>query len=181
MTQRLPSSQCVPSEQSRRTVLAATGTAATVALAGCAGVVNYLGDRILEDVVMFNETERRVAGTITVLDPGGETVLDSQFDLPPSEEDDEGPSNEEGSEENTGIFADVFTEHGDYEVSLELDNPVGDVSEATETVTVADIEEEHIVVALGDVSLPEPVWMTVIENFSDLAEQTEAARNESSD
>ena len=159
----------------RRTVLAAGATVATAGLAGCSSIANYLGDRFLEDVVAINGMNRRIAGAITVVEPGGDTVLDTRFDLPASE-DDGGSSNETEStesDEDSGIWSDVYTENGDYEVTVELDEPIDGMQTATETAAVTDIEEEHIMVLLGNEDIPSPIHVTVIENFSDLGQEFE--------
>jgi hypothetical protein len=60
----------------RRHVLAA-GAAGAVALAGCSGTVDFN----LDDVLISNDSSQPVSGSITVQDPGDETVLDETFEL----------------------------------------------------------------------------------------------------
>jgi len=162
----------------RRRVLTTTASAGVVSLAGCATLVDYIGDMLLEDVNVFNGTERELTGSIEVVDPAGDTVLEETFAVEPDEDDDtdedhddDGPSEDDSSV----VYADVFTEPGAYTVSVTLDedSAIDDVTDVDQTVDVTDTDDEHIAVLLGSDVPSEPVMIVVIETFSDLAEHAE--------
>ncbi|ADB59131.1 hypothetical protein Htur_0230 [Haloterrigena turkmenica DSM 5511] len=105
---------------SRRTFIAAGSATALASLAGCSAVADFLADMALQEVNVFNGADESVSGTIEVVDPDGETVLEETFDLDAEPEDD-------GSDENTEATAqydDVWTDAGDYEVTVALDDPL---------------------------------------------------------
>ncbi|ARS91721.1 hypothetical protein B1756_06985 [Natrarchaeobaculum aegyptiacum] len=155
----------------RRRFLAAAGATASVALAGCATVVDFLAGMVLDDVNLMNGTDQVLTGSIVVRNPDGETVLDDSFEVEP-DEDDGGP---DPDEESQAVFGDVFDGPGEYTVEIELDedSAIDGETEATLTATVDDPEEEHIIVLLGAPEHPEPVDVVVIENFSEMAERLE--------
>lgn len=150
----------------RRGFLAAGATGLGVALAGCSAVADFLGGVFLKDVNVFNGTDSRLAGSIQVLDPNGDVVLEESFDIPSGEDSDD----EEADEESMGIYEDVLTDAGEYTVSIELDDEVGGESETTETVEVTDPEEEHVMVFLGADEAADSIVIAVIDEFSDLEE-----------
>lgn len=156
----------------RRRFLAAGASAAGVALAGCSAIADFLGGMFLEDVNVFNGTDRELSGSIEVLDPNGDVVLEESFDLPSSEGDGEDGGNESdgGDQESMGIYEDVLTDSGEYTVSIELDREVGGESGATETVEVANPDEEHVTVFVGADEAGDSIVVAVIEEFSDLEE-----------
>lgn len=155
----------------RRRFLAAGASAAGVALTGCSAIADFLGGMFLEDVNVFNGTDQKLSGSIDVLDPNGDIVLEEDFDLPSSEgEDGDGNESEEADEESIGIYEDVLTDSGEYTVSIELDREIGGESGATETVEVADPEEEHVMVFVGADDSGDSIVVAVIEEFSDLEE-----------
>lgn len=146
---------------SRRAFLAAGGTAVLAATAGCTALVDYVGNRLLEQVNVFNEIERRVQGSIVVVDPAGETVLDETFDLA-SRESEDGDSN--------ATYDDVWNDPGAYEVTLELaDTEIEGVSRASETVTIDDPAEQMLAVALGSSEVAEPIGFRVGTSLSEFA------------
>ncbi|GAA0668777.1 twin-arginine translocation signal domain-containing protein [Natronoarchaeum mannanilyticum] len=171
MTARIPHDDAQPS---RRSFLAASGTAVLAASAGCTAVVDFIGDRLLEEVNVFNETNRRVGGSITVVDPAGDTVLDETFDLAASDDEDgSGSGNESSSEDeqSTAVYDDVWTESGSYEVTVELpDTEIDGQSQASGTVTIDDTDEEMLAVALGSGEVDEPIGFRVGESLSDFAD-----------
>lgn len=149
---------------SRRSFLAATGTAALTTTAGCSTVVDFVGNQILDHVNVFNETERRVGGSIELVDPASETVLDETFDLatPNTETEDEGST--------TAVYGDVWTDGGSYEVTVELDGvEIDGESRASETVTIDDVDEEMLAVPLGADDLDAGIAFRVGTSLSDFA------------
>lgn len=158
----------------RRRFIAAAGATASVALAGCATVVDFLAGMVLDDVNLMNGTDQVLTGSIVVRNPDDETVLDDSFEVEP-DEDDEDDSGPDPDEESQAVFGDVFDDPGEYTVEIELDedSAIDGETEATLTATVDDPEEEHLVVLLGAPDHPEPIDAFVIENFSELAEMFE--------
>ncbi|ELY55910.1 hypothetical protein [Natronolimnohabitans innermongolicus] len=112
---------------SRRGFVAAGGTATLASLAGCASLVDFLADIALQDVNVFNGYESPVAGTIEIVGPDGETVLEESFDLAAATDDDDEADEDD---ETTAFYDDVWTDGGDYEVTVELeDDPEDDSSD----------------------------------------------------
>jgi len=136
------------------------------AMAGCSAVANFIGDQVLEDVNVFNQTDGPITGSIEVVGPGGDTDLDDTFALISATSDGE----EDGS--NVAAYGDVWTETGSYEVSVSLDDTdIDGTSEASDTVSIEDADEEMLGIALGAESEDEPITFRVGESFTDLAEE----------
>ena len=144
---------------SQREFLAASGTAVITAIAGCSRLANFIADQILEDVNVFNETAQQRSGSIKVTGLAGETVLDDSFDLTSSESEDD-------DNDSTAVFADVWTEAGSYDATLELDTDIDGRSQATDTVTITAPDEEMLAVVLGAESMDEPIGFRVGEDLS---------------
>lgn len=141
---------------SRRTVLAGTGTAVAISLAGCSMLADQLGDMVLEDVNLFNGTGEQISGTIEVVGPDGETALSESFDIEASAEDGNGGNESESTDgevetEGGETYADVWQDGGEYEVTVELDDgyEIDGETSAEETVTIDDPDEEMLAVFLG--------------------------------
>jgi hypothetical protein len=146
----------------RRQFLAAGSTATVTAVAGCSNVVNYIADRVLEDVNVFNETNRQVEGTIDVTAPSGETVLDERFDLARSD------SESDDDNQDAIIYEDVWLETGSYEVTVALtDTEIEGQSQASAVVDISKPDEEMLAVALGSADLDEPIAFRVGEELTD--------------
>jgi hypothetical protein len=172
-----------PSPRRRRFLAAAGGTAAvaaTASLAGCSGVADFVANQLLEDVNVFNETGRPVAGSVEVVDPNGDTVLDDTFDLASGDTgsdsndggDGGGSDGEEADTGSTATFADVWTDPGSYEVALAFDGvEVGGDATAADTVDVADTDEEMLGVGLGIGGDDGGVAFRVGESLSELADE----------
>ncbi|WP_137290986.1 twin-arginine translocation signal domain-containing protein [Natronorubrum halophilum] len=107
---------------SRRTFIAAGGTAALVSMAGCTAVMDYFGDLALQDVNVFNGADTPVNGTIDIVDPNGDVVLEETFDLEKAADEDE----ENQDADSIALYEDVWTDAGDYEVSIELEGDAFD-------------------------------------------------------
>lgn len=161
----------------RRRLLAVGASTCAISLAGCSAVADFLGGMFLEDVNVFNGTDRELTGSIEVLDPNGDVVLDETFELPAGDDGDDGDDagddgdpEEEIDEESLGLYEDVLTDPGEYTVSVALDEAVGGESEAIEDVEVSDPEEEHVMVFVGGEDADDSISIAVIEEFSDLGE-----------
>lgn len=148
---------------SRRQYLVGGATAAVGAVAGCTEAIDRFADEILEEVNLFNETERRLTGSITVTGPSGTTRLDESFTLDPESSDEEG--NEDDS--NLNVYADIWTSPGEYDVAVEFDEPVEGETAFSETVRINDPEDEILVIPVGADEFDATVDFRVGESFSD--------------
>jgi hypothetical protein len=149
----------------RRRFLAASGTALLTAAAGCSAVADFIGDQILEEVNVLNQMDQDVEGSVTVIDPAGDTALDETFDV---------PSKEDPGEGNVATYGDVWGDAGDYEISIELTNAeVDGTSRASKTVTIDDTDEDRVGIAPGPNETDEPIPIRVGESLSDFG-QTES-------
>jgi len=150
----------------RRQVLGAGGTAALSLSAGCSAVVDFVGDRVLEDVNILNQLNREVSGSLEVIGPAGDTLLDTTFTAPSTESEDEG---------NIVAYADVWTDPGSYEVSFVLaDIELEGVSRASSEISVDDTEEDMLAVSIGSGDENEPIAFRVAESFSGFGQTTES-------
>lgn len=154
----------------RRTFLAGTASVATVGLAGCSAVVDFLADIALKDVNVFNQTEQEHSGDVSVVDPDGEVVLEDSFEVDANNSDDD---DQEGTMER---FTGVLDAEGTYEVTVDMAD--GDDVDGQQTAeTTADVEkpgEEKLVVGLGAENADDPISVVVIESLSDLEEFEES-------
>jgi len=155
---------------SRRRLLAAGTTVATVGLAGCTRAMNYIAGLALDDVNLFNETDQRLIGSVAVTDPAGEAVLGEEFEIEPDDDEDD-----EVDEDSGAAYGDVFTEAGEYTVSVVLDDDsaVDGTTEAQDSVEVTDPDEEHIIVVFGADDLDDPISILVIEEFTDMGDHVD--------
>lgn len=176
----MPSRRSDHTRISRRRFLAAGTATATVAIAGCARIADWIADQVLEDVNVFNETGRRVEGTIRVDTADGESRLDESFVLEPSDEGTQNSSSNEsesagddGEAENQGLgtYADVWSESGEYAVSIELKAPIEGETSASETITIDNADEEMLLVPLGAEEVEKPIEFRVGDGFSDIVEE----------
>ena len=162
MSQKTPSRTRV----SRRNFLAAGAAAATAAVAGCTeGTINWFADKIFKHVNVLNSTGRELNGSITITGPDGENRLDEEFSIDAEEQD--------VDEEGSGVFGDVWTTEGSYEVSVEFDDPVDGVTEDSETVSISEPDNEILVVAVGSDELDRAVAFRVGESFTDAVPEQE--------
>ncbi|WP_435162259.1 hypothetical protein [Halorubrum sp. SY-15] len=147
----------------RRRVLTGGGVTAAVSLAGCAGVIDAIGEQIFEDVNVLNQLSRTVSGSIRVVDPSDETVLDGAFEVPSTEAD--GAS-------NLVAYGDVWTNPGTYRVRIDLTDIVLEgVSRVTRAVAINDPAAEMVAVSIGARDGTEPIAISVGESFSDVGPQ----------
>ena len=151
----------------RRRALAIGGSTVLASMAGCSTVLNAIGDQVLEQVNILNQLSQEVSGTIEVTDPAGETVLDTEFDVPSTESD---------GNSNIVAYADVWTGTGSYQAEMELtDTQVGGVSQIRQQVQISNTEEEMVAISIGSGDESEPIAVRVGESFSDFGQtnQTE--------
>lgn len=165
----------------RRRLLGATATGAVAALAGCGHLANAIGSIVLEEVNLFNATDRRRRGALRVVDPSGTTVLDTRFDVPADtdEESTTAAANETAEEESAGeTYTDVFTTAGEYAVSVTLDpdSAIGGARTDTGTAQIDTPSDDRLAVYLHT-DQGAPATILAFRQFLDLAEainQTES-------
>lgn len=146
----------------RRQALAAGSTAILTSTVGCTRLLNAIGDRLFEDVNVLNQLGREVSGSVEVVDPSGEAVLDKTFDAPSTETD---------GESNTVTYADVWTDPGEYEITVELaDVELEGTSQASETISITDTEAEMVAASIGSGVEDEPIAIVAGESFSDFGQ-----------
>lgn len=153
---------------SRRHMIGGIAAAGAVGLSGCSSIVDWIADQILEDVNLLNTTDQERSGSIEIIDPDDETVLDESFELPEAEDDDD--DDDEAEFEDQGVFADVWTTDGDYDVTVELaeGSEIDDVGSAEETVTIEDPDDDHLFVFFVDEDDEDPIQMGVADSFTDI-------------
>ena len=132
----------------------------TATTAGCAGALDALGNQFLGQVNVFNETDRRLAGSVAVAGPDGESRLDETFELISSRTD-------TGDGQSFAAYDDVWDGSGGYEVTVDLDDDVGGESRATETVEIDTPDEQRLAVVVGGAGMDDPFAFRVGENFSE--------------
>jgi hypothetical protein len=147
---------------SRRKYLAGGVAAVTAAVAGCTeGTVNWLADKILEEVNVLNQTETTVSGTVQVVGPGGETRLDDEFTI-------------EGDNGNDATYDDIWTETGVYEASVELEDHINGTESASDSVEITNTEDERLFVLLGSpAEYEEDIVFLVGEKMTDVVPEDE--------
>lgn len=151
------------SRLSRRDVLAGATTAAVTAVAGCSTVLDWIGEQALEAVNVLNGTDGPVSGRLEIVGADGAVVLDEQFDLVSS---DAAGEEEQG---NMEFYPDVWTEEGEYEATIELDDTeIDGHSSATETVSITNPDEEMLLVALDADDLDSSIAFRTGESFSEI-------------
>lgn len=152
-----------PTRLSRRECVAGGVAAVTAAVAGCTeGTVNWLADRVLEEVNVLNQTENSINGTVSVVDPDGETRLNEEFTAVGGDDTDE-----------NHVYGDVWTESGSYEVSVTLEEPLDGVESVSGTVSVADTDDEMLFVVLGPADSDEAVSLRVDDDLTDVVSEDE--------
>jgi hypothetical protein len=115
---------------------------------------------LLGQVNVFNEIDRRLAGSVAVAGPDDESHLDETFELISSRTD-------TGDGQSFATHDDLGDGPGAYEVTVELDGEVGGESRATETVEIDTPDEQRLAVVVGFADMDDPVASRVGENFSD--------------
>jgi hypothetical protein len=131
--------------------------------------VDSLADLALGDVNLFNETDDVLTGTVTIVDPSDETVLDESFELSPGTDDEE--TDEDNDEDGVTAYEDVWTDSGTYEASVELDEAeVQGESTASTSITIEDASEEMLAIAFGMDDSEEAISFAVGESLSEFAQ-----------
>jgi len=149
----------------RRRALAIGASAAVASTAGCATVLDAIGNQVFEEVNLLNQLNQEVSGSVEIVDPDGETVLDTSFDV---------PSTESGGESNIVAYADVWTTTGEYQVDLELsDTEIAGTSRLNQRFSITNTEEEIVAISIGSTDETEPIALRVGESFSDLGQTNE--------
>ena len=162
MNQHTPSSF---GSVTRRRALAIGASAAIASTAGCSTVLNAIGNQVFEEVNLLNQLSQEVSGSIEVVGPEGETVLDTSFDVPSTESD---------GESNIVAYADVWTTTGEYHVDLELtDTVIAGTSQLNQRFSITNTEEEIVAISIGSGDESEPIALRVGESFSDLGQTNE--------
>lgn len=147
----------------RRRFLLSGASVAALSLAGCTSLSEWVGDRFVGDVNIFNTTDAQVTGSAALRTQDGRAVLDETLDLTP-----------ESGDEPAVIYEDVWAGTGEYQVSLELDGiPEADPQSLSKTVSVVDPGEEKLVAFIGRELNGRPVTVRLIEDFAELEEDTE--------
>jgi hypothetical protein len=137
----------------------------TAATAGCAGAIDALGNQFLGQVNVFNETDRRFAGSVAVAGPDGESRLDETFELISSRTD-------TGDGQSVAAYDDVWDGSGGYEVTVDLDDDVDSQSRVTETVEIDTPDEQRLAVVVGGAGADDPVDFRVGESLSEFVPTT---------
>lgn len=155
----------------RRRLLGGIATGAAISVAGCADLANWIGDQVLGDVNVFNETAERLEGTIVVTAPSGESALDTTFDVPPGGEDDDG-STASSDDDGASVFEDVWTEAGTYDVQVALadGSEVQGESRASVSASIDDPDDEMLAVVIGASDVEKPIAFatgTELTDFQD--------------
>ena len=149
----------------RRRALAIGASAAVASTAGCATVLDAIGNQVFEEVNLLNQLNQAVSGSVEIVDPDGETVLDTSFDV---------PSTESGGESNIVAYADVWTTTGEYQVDLKLsDAEIAGTSRLNQRFSITNTEEEIVAISIGSTDETEPIALRVGESFSDLGQTNE--------
>jgi len=135
-------------------------------IAGCSTIVDFVGNQVLEDVNVLNQLNREVSGSVEVVGPGGDTVLDETFDA---------PSREAEGESNVVAYDNVWKGTGEYQINVELtDIEIEGVSQVNEAVTIENTDEEMVAVAIGSGEEDEPIAVRVGESLSDFGQTNES-------
>ncbi len=143
----------------RRRVLGIAGTLLLTSIPGCSTVIDFAANRALEEVNVLNQLNRDVSGTVRVIDPAGDTVLDESFEV---------PSTESSGESNVIAYDGVWENTGEYTVSVEFtDIELEGVSGAERTVRIDDVGEDMVGVIVGSGIESEPIAIRVGESLSE--------------
>jgi hypothetical protein len=145
-------------------------------VAGCSAIGELVGELTLGEVNVFNETDQRISGSIKIISPDGDTALEETFELVPPEDSEAGDD-----AENSGIaYNDVWTDAGEYGVSIELTNTdIEDTTSAEEMVDIADTDAEMLGVTLGPDGRDEAILLRAGEDAADISDPADVSTEES--
>ncbi|WP_436930656.1 hypothetical protein [Halosimplex halobium] len=116
--------------------------------------------QFLGQVNVFNETDRRLAGSVAVAGPDGESRLDETFELISSRTD-------TGDGQPFATHDDVWDGSGAYEVTVDMADDVDSQSRVTETVEIDTPDEQRLAVVVGGAGVDDPVDFRVGESLSE--------------
>lgn len=159
---RAGSAKAGPIASGRRRDLIATGAGIlTVGLAGCTRASEFVVDRVVGDVNVFNTTGRRVTGSLSLVDPDGTTILDAELAL---------AADDGGDEEPAALNEDTLTAAGTYRIEVAIATVGGESADASvrRDLAIRDPDEEMIVLFLGTAYTDEFITIRVVEDFSEL-------------
>lgn len=150
----------------RRELVAAGAGALAVGVAGCTRLSEFVVDRVVGDVNVFNTTGERVTGSLELVDPDGDAVLDAELAL---------AAEDGGDEEPAAIFEDTLTTAGAYGIDARVATVGGANEDASvrRDLEIRDPDEEMIVLFLGTEYTEELITITVVEDFSELEDTLE--------
>ena len=137
-------------------------------LAGCTRASEFIADRVTGELNLFNTLNRRLSGSLELVGPDGETLLDERVELAPSS----GGSG--GEREPAAIYEGVLETAGSYQLTLDIDTTgEPDGSRLTGTYEVTDPGEQRLVVLLGGEFTEAFIFVSVIEDFAELDDEIE--------
>lgn len=150
----------------RRETLAGGVCALVGALAGCTRVSEFIADRLTGEVNLFNTADERLAGSLELVDPAGQAVLDEQVDLAPTSG---------GTErEPAAIYEGVLETAGPHRLTLDINVVDGTGGASTaETVEIAEPGDQKIVVLLGGEFTESFLFVSVVSDFAELDDEIE--------
>jgi hypothetical protein len=145
--------------------MTAGGTALLTLTAGCSTVVDFLGSQVLREVNILNQLDKDVSGSVQVISPAGDTVLDATFEVPAKESD---------GKSNVRAYGDVWRDSGEYRISVKLaEREINGVSRANKTVLIENTDQEMVAVSLGSGEEDEPIAVRAGESLSDFGRPKE--------
>ena len=154
----------------RRRAVIVAGGALAASLAGCIRASEFVADRVTGEVNVFNTLDRRVTGSLALVGPDGEPLLDERLDLAP------GSGGGSGNEkrEPAAIYEDVLDAAGTYRLDLAVEPTETTPRRATTgTLRVTDPGDEKVVVLIGRELTEQLLTVTVVEDFADLEDEIE--------
>jgi hypothetical protein len=78
-----------PTRLTRREALAAGVGVLAGGFAGCTRASEFIADRVTGELNLFNTVDRRLSGSLELVGPDGQTLLDERVELAPSSGGDE--------------------------------------------------------------------------------------------
>jgi hypothetical protein len=136
------------------------------ALAGCTRVSEFITDRFTGELNLFNTVDERLTGSLELVAPEGQTLLDEQLDLGPSSGGDE--------REPSAVYEGVLQTAGPHQLTVEVDaTSEHPASRTPGTYEVTDPDDQKFVVLLGGTFTTEFIFVSVIEDFAELDDKVE--------
>ncbi|MDS0255775.1 hypothetical protein [Haloarcula argentinensis] len=159
----------------RRSIL--LGFSAMVAgVSGCSSLSESAGSLPigLEDITIVNALDGRCIGSIEVINPDSERVLNKQFD---AEGGADLPPNGDIDEKHVAQYNDVLSTSGTYTVSVAIDeeSKVEGTPELNADISVSKPDKENLMIAIGGEEPAEPIAIAVVEKIGDLSDWNSCA------